>query len=99
MDGPSIIGLVGAVIAGYAYFPQIAHLLKERCTAGISRQAFALWAISSVLVTINAIHIGSIVFIALGIVQISATIIIYVFSTKYRGNVCSYHRANPVKAK
>jgi uncharacterized protein with PQ loop repeat len=42
MDGPSLIGLTGALIAGYAYLPQIRHLTKEHCSAGISRNAFAL---------------------------------------------------------
>jgi uncharacterized protein with PQ loop repeat len=51
---PDVIGLTGAAIAGYAYLPQIIHLIKERCSAGISRTAFALWFLSSVLVTINA---------------------------------------------
>jgi uncharacterized protein with PQ loop repeat len=63
MDMPDLIGLTGAVIAGYAYVPQITHLIKERCSAGISRRAFALWFLSSLLVTINALFIQSAVFI------------------------------------
>lgn len=94
MDFPNMIGLTGALIAGYAYFPQITHLIEARCSAGISREAFALWFTSSILVTINAVFIGSLVFIVLGAVQISATGIIYVFSTKYKEQVCALHATN-----
>ena len=95
---PDYIGLTGAAIAGYAYIPQITHLIKERCSAGISRSAFALWFLSSVLVTINAVFIQSIVFIFLGVVQISATAIIYIYSTKYKGLVCPFHQENTARA-
>jgi uncharacterized protein with PQ loop repeat len=94
MDGPNMIGLSGALIAGYAYIPQITHLIKERCSAGISSGAFALWLLSSVLVTINAIYIHSIVFIVLGAIQIGATGTIYIFSVKYRGQVCPFHETH-----
>jgi len=91
MNMPNYLGLVGAIIAGYAYLPQVSHLIKEKCSAGISRRAFGLWIISSVLVTINAIYIHSVVFIVLGAVQICSTTIIFWYSTKYRGLVCQYH--------
>lgn len=94
MDFPNMIGLTGALIAGYAYFPQIAHLITAHCSAGISREAFALWFTSSILVTINAIFIASLVFIVLGAVQISATGIIYLFSTRYKEQVCLLHAPN-----
>jgi uncharacterized protein with PQ loop repeat len=93
MNGPNLIGLTGALIAGYAYLPQINHLIKEQCSAGISRSAFALWLISSVLVTINAFYIHSVVFIVLGIVQICSTAIISIYSRKYKGQVCQFHAA------
>jgi uncharacterized protein with PQ loop repeat len=91
MDGPNLIGLTGALIAGYAYIPQIKHLIKEQCSAGISRSAFMLWLISSVLITINAVFIQSTVFIVLGAIQILSTGIIFIYSTKYQGQVCAFH--------
>jgi uncharacterized protein with PQ loop repeat len=97
MDGPNLIGLTGALIAGYAYLPQIRHLTREHCSAGISRRAFALWFFSSVLVTINALFIQSVVFIVLGIVQISSTAVIYIFSTRYQGRLCPYHASGATK--
>lgn len=95
MNGPNLLGLIGALIAGYAYMPQISHLIKERCTAGLSRSAFGLWSVSSVLVTINAAYIHSIVFIVLGSIQILSTAVIFVFTNLYRGHVCTFHAANP----
>jgi uncharacterized protein with PQ loop repeat len=94
MNMPDLIGLTGAVIAGYAYLPQIIHLVKEHCSAGISRTAFALWFLSSLLVTINALFIEAVVFIFLGVIQISATAIIYFYSTRYKGLACPFHDAN-----
>jgi uncharacterized protein with PQ loop repeat len=91
MNGPNLIGLSGALIAGYAYLPQIRHLIKEQCSAGISRGAFALWLISSVLVTINAIYIQSIVFVVLGAIQICSTGIICLYSTRYKDQLCPFH--------
>lgn len=91
MNIPSIIGLVGAGIAGYAYLPQIIHLVKERCSAGISQRAYALWTVSSIFVTINAFYIHSIVFILLGIIQIVSTVTIFIFGSKHKNQVCEYH--------
>jgi uncharacterized protein with PQ loop repeat len=91
MNGPNLVGLTGALISGYAYLPQIRHLVTERCSAGISRGAFALWFIASVLLTINAIYIHSVVFIVLGVIQICSTAIIYFYSKKYQGQVCAFH--------
>jgi len=85
----------GALIAAYAYYPQIEHLVSQRCSAGISGRAYALWFVSSFLVTINAFAIGSLVFIFLGLVQIISTGIIYVYSRRYQGMVCPYHQAHP----
>lgn len=95
MDGPNLLGLIGAIISGSAYLPQIRHLIKEQCSAGISRSAYAMWLAASVLITISAVYIDAIVFIILGIVQVLATAIIFVLSTKYRGKVCPFHRHHP----
>lgn len=87
----NMVGLGGALLAGYAYLPQITHLFKERCTAGISRRAFSLWLVSSVMLAINAIYIRAAVFIVLGVIQVFATATIIYLSTKYKGGVCEFH--------
>lgn len=86
-----LAGFAGAVLAGVAYLPQIVHLVRERCTAGISRLAFAIWWVASFLVTVHAVAVDDGVFIFLGLVQIVATTVILTFSTLYRGFYCGIH--------
>ena len=71
-----LIGLSGASLAGYAYLPQIRHLIQERCSAGISRRAFLLWLLASVLMTVHALLLPALVFIVLGGIQIGAISVI-----------------------
>jgi len=86
------------LIAGYAYLPQIRHLTKEHCSAGISLSAFALWFLASILVMINALFIHAVVFVVLGVIQISSTGVIFVFSTRYRGQLCPFHASGKDRA-
>ena len=90
-----LIGLSGASLAGYAYLPQIRHLVREQCSAGISRGAFSLWLLASVLMTIHALLLPAAVFIVLGKIQIGAIGVILFFSTRYRRLVCPTHAASP----
>lgn len=90
-----LIGLAGASLAGYAYLPQISHLIREHCSAGISRSAFAIWLFASVLMTIHAVLLPAMVFIALGAIQICAITTILVFSARFRGLVCTTHALSP----
>ena len=87
-----MVGLFGAGLAGVAYVPQIWHLIRERCSAGLSRAAFATWLVASGLVTTNAVMTRSTVFIVLGTIQLTATTVIVVFTSKYAGSYCSIHR-------
>lgn len=87
----NLLGLAGALLAGYAYLPQIRHLTKEHCSAGISQRAFGIWFVASILITANAIYIHSTVFTVLGAIQIASTGIIYIFSQRYKGLVCDFH--------
>ncbi|MDE2026732.1 MAG: hypothetical protein KGJ07_09675, partial [Patescibacteria group bacterium] len=72
-----IIGMFGAILAGVAYLPQITHLIKEHCSAGISRRAYVLWLISSAAILVHAIAITAIVFIVLLGLQLVATFLIF----------------------
>ena len=92
-----LIGLSGASLAGYAYLPQIRHLIRERCSAGISRRAFALWLLASVLMTIHAVLLPSLVFVVLGAIQIGAISVILICSARYRGLVCPSHALDPAR--
>ena len=86
-----IAGFVGAGLAGAAYVPQISHLIRARCSAGISRLAFEVWLLASLLTTARAIAIHAGVFIALGGIQIVATALITLCTTRYKDTPCPIH--------
>src|SRR5215471_19209806 len=85
-------GFVGAGLAGAAYIPQISHLIRAHCSAGISRLAFGVWLLSSLLITARAVAIGAGVFIVLGVIQIVATALIVVCAVRYKDTPCPVHR-------
>lgn len=86
-----LAGFIGAGIAGAAYVPQIWHLIRAHCSAGISRVAFGAWLMASLLITSHAVAIGDAVFVLLGVVQLVATILVLAFATKYEGSYCATH--------
>jgi len=93
-------GYIGAGLAGAAYVPQISHLFRARCSAGISRLAFEIWLLASFLTTARAIAIHAGVFIVLGAIQIVATTLIMFYTARYKDLSCPAHlprqsRANP----
>ena len=94
-----IAGFAGAVLAGAAYVPQISHLIRARCSAGISRLAFGAWLLASVLVTARAIAIAAGVFIMLGGIQIAATAFILVCAVRYKDTPCPSHLPRQPTAK
>jgi hypothetical protein len=93
-----IAGFAGAGLAGAAYVPQISHLIRARCSAGISRLAFEVWLLASVLTTARAIAIHAAVFIALGGIQIVATTLIMLCAARYQDTPCPSH-PRPRRAK
>src|SRR5690242_14131514 len=86
-----IAGFAGAGLAGAAYIPQISHLIRARCSAGISRLAFEVWLLASLLTTVRAIAIHAGVFIVLGGIQIVATTVIMIYATRYKNTSCPIH--------
>ena len=91
LTATQIGGFAGAGLAGVAYVPQISHLIRARCSAGISRLAFGVWLVSSVLITARAVAIGAGVFIVLGAIQIVATALIVVCAARYQDTPCPTH--------
>jgi len=91
LTATQIGGFLGAGLAGAAYVPQISHLIRARCSAGISQLAFRVWLLASVLITARAIAIGAGVFIVLGGIQIMATALIMVCAARYRDTPCPVH--------
>ena len=99
LTATQIAGFVGAGLAGAAYVPQISHLIKARCSAGISRLAFEVWLLASVLTTARAIAIHAGVFIVLGGVQIVATALIMLYAGRYKDTPCPSHLPGQPAAK
>jgi len=83
-----IAGFAGAGLAGAAYVPQISRLVRARCSAGVSRLAFEVWLLASLLTTARAIAIHAEVFIVLGGIQIVATALIMLYATRYKDTSC-----------
>ena len=94
-----IAGFVGAGLAGAAYVPQISHLIRARCSAGISRLAFAIWLLASLLTTARAIATHDGVFIVLGGIQIVATTLIVFYAARYKDTRCPIHPPRQPRAK
>jgi hypothetical protein len=91
LTATEIAGFAGAGLAGAAYVPQISHLVRARCSAGVSRLAFEVWLLASLLTTTRAIAIHAGVFIALGGIQIAATALILLCATRYKDTSCPIH--------
>jgi len=89
LTATEIAGFIAAGLAGAAYVPQISHLIRARCSAGISRLAFEVWLLASILTTARAIAIHAGVFIVLGGIQIVATTLIMLYATRYKDTPCS----------
>lgn len=98
IDDTQILGFVatGLVIGGYA--PQIVHMVKERCTAGISVHAFVLWCSASLLFLIHAMQIRDVVFVGVQLVNLTAGGFIAWYSRRHRGEVCPFHRVASSRA-
>jgi lipid-A-disaccharide synthase-like uncharacterized protein len=92
-----ILGIAGITISMLAYVPQVVHLGKEHCSAGISRRAWAMWLVGSLLVGALAVHRGDLVFIALQFSTLTSAAIILILAQKYRGLVGATHAADPAR--
>jgi uncharacterized protein with PQ loop repeat len=86
-----IVGLAGTGLVIAGYLPQIHHLVKEQCTAGLSLPAFAVWSLASLLFLIHAALIRDLVFVAVQVVNLVAGGVIVAFCKRYDGQVCAYH--------
>jgi hypothetical protein len=71
--------------------PQVIHLAKEHCSAGISSRAWAMWLTSSLLVGALAVHHGDVVFIMLQVSTLASASVIVLLAHRYRGMTCEAH--------
>ena len=91
MNISQVSGVLGTGLVIVGYVPQINHLVKERCTAGLSFPAFAIWCSASLLFLLHAAMIRDMVFVGVQIVNLAAGGVIAVFCKKYHGRVCPVH--------
>jgi lipid-A-disaccharide synthase-like uncharacterized protein len=92
-----ILGGVGIGISMLAYLPQVVHLAKAHCSAGVSSRAWMMWLLSSVLIGALALHRHDIVFILLQVSSLTSAAVILVLAHRYRGLVCEAHRHSIAK--
>jgi lipid-A-disaccharide synthase-like uncharacterized protein len=87
-----MLGVAGIAISMLAYVPQVVHLGREHCSAGVSRRAWAMWLLSSVLIGTLAVYRQDPVFILLQVSTLTSAAIILFLAHRYRGMVCAWHR-------
>ncbi len=86
-----LLGFLGTGLVAAAYIPQIHHLVKEHCSAGISMKAYVLWCIASALFLIHAAMIRDVVFVFVQIVNLAAIVAIVICVKKYERQMCLTH--------
>jgi len=89
-----MLGFTGTGVVAVAYIPQIHHLVRERCSAGISVRAYSLWFLASVLFLVHALMIKDIVFVFVQVVNLAAICAIVICCKRYEGEVCFTHLKN-----
>ena len=86
-----LLGIAGIAISVIAYLPQVVHIAKEHCSAGVSRRAWAMWLLSSLLIGALAFHRHDLVFVLLQISSLTSAAVILFLAQRYRGMVCETH--------
>ncbi len=86
-----IMGMVGIGLSVVAYLPQVGHLAREHCSAGVSTSAWAMWLTSSVLIGMLAVYRADYVFITLTVSNLLSSLIILLLARRYRGMTCATH--------
>jgi lipid-A-disaccharide synthase-like uncharacterized protein len=85
-----LLGLAGIGLSMLAYVPQVVHLARERCSAGISRRAWVMWLVSSLLIGALALYRRDLVFILQLSTLASAALILFL-AQRYHGRSCEFH--------
>ena len=88
-----ITGAVGTLVVAIAYLPQIIHLAKEHCSAGVSVNAWLLWLLGSCLIYAHALTGRDIVFITLQTINVVAIALIVLLARRYANMICASHRS------
>jgi lipid-A-disaccharide synthase-like uncharacterized protein len=86
-----ILGVIGIAISVAAYVPQVIHLAREHCSAGVSSRAWAMWLGGGLLVGVLAVQRGDPVFILLQLSSLTFAAVILLLARRYKGMACETH--------
>jgi lipid-A-disaccharide synthase-like uncharacterized protein len=86
-----ILGVIGIVISVAAYVPQVIHLAREHCSAGVSSRAWAMWLAGGFPVGLLAVRRGDPVFILLQFTSLTSAAVILLLARRYKGMACETH--------
>lgn len=86
-----ILGVIGIAISIAAYVPQVIHLAREHCSAGVSSRAWVMWLAGSLLVGLLAVRRGDPVFILLQLSSLTSAAGILLLARRYKGMACQTH--------
>ena len=87
-----VLGFAGTMLVAIGYLPQILHLARERCSAGISASTWWIWLVSSVLLVTHAFGVFDLVLISLQAVNVIAITLTLCLARRYEGMTCAFHR-------
>jgi lipid-A-disaccharide synthase-like uncharacterized protein len=86
-----VLGIIGIAISVAAYVPQVVHLGREHCSAGVSSRAWAMWLAGGALVGALAVHRRDPVFMMLQASSLTSAGLILFLARRYRGMLCANH--------
>ncbi len=93
------LGFAGMALCVLAYLPQIIHLIKEHCSAGLSPGAYCMWGIAALVLLVYAIAKRDAVFISLQSYHVGAGALIFYYCLKYRDQLCEEHGGEPLAVR
>ncbi len=93
------LGFAGIALCVLAYLPQIIHLIKEHCSAGLSPGAYFIWIIAALLLLTYAIAKRDPVFISLQSYHVGASALILYYCLRYRDQLCEEHGGEPLAVR
>lgn len=94
MQVTQVFGFIGTLLVAVGYLPQIVHMAREGCSAGVSVRAWVCWLISSLLILSHALVLTDVVFVALQAINITAIVCIIVLARRYQRMTCASHQVH-----
>ncbi|HXK39702.1 MAG TPA: PQ-loop repeat-containing protein [Candidatus Paceibacterota bacterium] len=91
MHFSQLLGFLGTGLVIIAYVPQVVHVIKEHCSAGISVKAYELWFTASVLFLIHAVTIGDLVFAMAQVANLLAMGVVLAYVKRFQNQMCRIH--------